>query len=413
MKHIAAVVALVALVPLAVAEGVEPSVRSGRLAENLYELTVSLDRPLVTKILALGGPDGALLVDTALAENAPAIRQALDALDLGNVTWVVNTHLHDDHIGGNAALGSRATVIAHEGVRRRLTSGLGRLVRREPGSLPGITFGDTLTVFVNGEEVRLKHRPAGHSDTDITVHFVRAGVVAIGDMVIPDRFPYVDVGNGGNLAGLLQNLRDLAREYPQGTVFVSSHGPAYSAAQIAAYADTLAAMQQKVRTGLAAGQTAEQLRAAKVLADWSSWGFGYISQDWFINILVAAEQPQPISPLPSVLERLVPVLVTGRGEDAVALYSRLKAEQPAACTFAEADLNQLGYALLAQQRAGDAVEIFRLNVAEHPDSFNAHDSLGEGYMDSGQRELAIESYKMSLKLNPANSNAVEMLKRLR
>ena len=108
-----------------------------------------------------------------------------------------------------------------------------------------------------------------------------------------------------------------------------------------------------------------------------------------------------------------PALVVGRGEDAVRLYRTLKAQQPPEYTFAEADINQLGYALLQAGRTDDAIAVLALNVEEHPGSWNAYDSLGEAYMTAGKRELAIANYSKSLELNPGNTNATQVLERLK
>ncbi len=387
--------------------------RTVRLAERLYEITTFAGDAIGTKVLALVGTDGVLLVDSGPAESASAVRAALDALGGGPVRLVVNTHYHDDHVGGNHALGSGALVIAHDAVARRWTTGLAQLAPPPPGTVPSLTFDHALTLRFAGEELRLVHYPAAHTDGDVTVQFVHAGVVAVGDLAFPDTFPYIDLGAGGTLAGYLAALAELASAYPDGTRFVAAHGATYSAAQLAAYRRELAAMDEKVRGALAAGATLERMQRDKVLAAWPSWGDGYVSADRFIATLAAAERPAPASVRPSVLDRLIPVLLTGHGEDAVRVYRSLKARLPSAYDFAEGDINRLGYALLAGGRTEDAVTILALNVAEHPDSWNAYDSLAEAYMTAGRRDLAVANYTKSLELNPANSNATRMLERLK
>jgi len=386
--------------------------RTVKLAEHLYEITTFGGSAIGFKVLALVGSDGVLLIDSSTAEDAPAVRTALDALGAGPVRIIVNTHEHDDHVGGNHALAKDTLVIAHDAVSRYLTTGLAMLAPRPAGTAPTVTFDHTLTLRFAGEELRLVHRPAAHTDGDITVQFVHAGVVAVGDLIFPDRFPFIHLNAGGTLAGYLAALAALASEYPEGTRFVAAHGAVYSAAQVAAYRRELVAMDEKVKAALAAGSTVQQMQADKLLAAWPEWGAGFITANRFIATLVAAEHPATQATLPSVLDRLVPALVTGRGADAVRLYRTLKAQQPAAYTFAEAEINQLGYALLQAGRAEDAIAILALNVEEHADSWNAYDSLGEAYGTAGKKELAIKNYTKSLQLNPANTNATKMLERL-
>ena len=405
--------ALLIAAPMAAQAPTPAPARTVKLADHLYEITTFAGNPIGVKVLALVAPDGVLLVDTTTAETAPAVRAALEALGAGQVRMIVNTHYHDDHVGGNHLLAKDAIVIAHDAEGQRLTTGLAMLAPRPAGTAPTMTFDHTLTLHFAHEEVRLCHRPAAHTDGDITVQFVHAGVVAVGDLIFPDHFPFINLTAGGTLAGYLATLAALASEYPEGTRFVATHGAIYSAAQVASYRRELVAMEEKVRAALAAGSTAEQMQGAKLLAGWPEWGGSYITADRFINTLVAAERPSPESRRPSVLDRLVPALVSGRGEDAVRLYRTMKAQQPAEYTFEEADINQLGYTLLTAGRTDDAIAILALNVEEHPDSWNTYDSLGEAYMTAGKRELAIANYTKSLELNPGNTNATQMLERLK
>ncbi len=412
-RHLNILTALFVAVPLAAQTPTPTPARTVKLADRLYEITTFETGAVGVKVLALVGPDGVLLVDTGTAQSAGAVRAALDTLGAGPVRFVINTHYHDDHVGGNVALAKDATVIAHDAVGRRLTTGLALLAPPTPGRAPTITFDHTLTLRFAGQELRLVHRPAAHTDGDVTVQFVHAGVVAVGDLIFPDRFPFIDLGAGGTLAGYLAALQALAAEYPEGTRFVAAHGSIYSAAQVAAYRGELVAMDGKVKTALAAGSTAERMARDKLLAAWPEWGTSFITPERFIATLVAAERPSAASRRPSVLERLVPVLVNGRGEDAVRLYLSLKAQKPPQYTFSEGDINRLGYALLTAKRTGDAIAIFMLNVREYPKSWNVYDSLGEAYMTAGQQDLAMENYSKSLVLNPANDNASQMLQKLK
>jgi len=181
---------------------------------------------------------------------------------------------------------------------------------------------------------------------------------------------------------------------------------------LSAYQGELVRMSDLVRKNMRSGKTVDQLKAEKVLAPWAAWGDSFITAERFLDTLTAAVKPETASAKPSVLDFLIPALQKGDGAVAVALYKKLKKEKAEAFLFDEAEINQLGYVLLQRHRMADAIAILRLNVEEHPESSNAYDSLAEGYMNDGQKDLAIQNYKKSLELNPANTNAVEMLKRL-
>jgi cyclase len=389
-----------------------PAVRSDKLADNLFELTI-FDSPIGTKMLVLEGADGALLVDTAVAESAKSVKAEIDRLPAGIVRRIVNTHLHDDHTGGNAVLGTGATVIAHDSVRRRFTTGLALLFPKPKEAVPALTFDHAMTIYWNGEEVRLLHMPPGHTDGDIAVHFVHAGVVAVGDMIFPDKFPFISLSEGGSVGGYLDNLDTLASTFPAGTRFVAAHGARYTTDQIRAYRAELLAMRTRVREGLAAGKSVSQLKTGKILDRWVSWGDSFVKADRLIDALAAAEIPTPGADKPSVAEELARAVAEGTdGEAAVRLYRKLKMEQPSSYRFDEAGINLLGYGLLRQKRIKDAIAVFRLNVEEHPASANVYDSLAEAYAADGQKELAIRNYRKSLELDPSNTNAKEMLTRL-
>jgi glyoxylase-like metal-dependent hydrolase (beta-lactamase superfamily II) len=329
------------------------------------------------------------------------------------VRYVINTHLHDDHTGGNSILGSRATVIAHDSVRRRFTTGPAMLFVRPKEAVPAVTFDRAMTIHINGEEVRLLHMPPAHTDGDVIVHFVRAGTVAVGDLIFAEKFPFVALTQGGSVQGYLDDLEAMVSTFPAGTRFIAAHGPSYTAAQVRAYRVELLAMRDRVRLALAAGRTATELKAAGILDPWTSWGDSYVSADRFVDTLVAAETPSPDAAKPSVVDQMAPALMDGAdGEAAARLYRRLKAEQASSYRFDESEINLLGYGLLSRKRVADAIAILRLNVEEHPGSANAYDSLAEAYMADGQKQAAIANYRKSLELDPSNRNAARMIERL-
>src|SRR5687767_6795650 len=154
------------------------------------------------------GPDGILIVDDQYAPLADKIKAALKTLGEGKLKFVLNTHWHGDHTGSNAAFGPEAPVIAHDNVRKRLSTEQRNefFKRTTPPSpkeaLPIITFGHSLTVHFNGEEIRVIHFPQGHTDGDSIIFFTNSNVVHMGDHFFAGRFPLVDLDSGGNVEGL-------------------------------------------------------------------------------------------------------------------------------------------------------------------------------------------------------------------
>src|SRR5690242_9404394 len=152
------------------------------------------------------GADGILIVDDEFAPLADKIRASLKTLGQGKLKFILNTHWHGDHTGGNVAFGPEATIIAHDNVRKRLATEQKVLGQTTPASpkeaLPVITFDQSLSVHFNGEDIRAIHFPHGHTDGDSVIFFSASNVVHLGDDLFAGRFPFVDLDSGGSVEGL-------------------------------------------------------------------------------------------------------------------------------------------------------------------------------------------------------------------
>src|SRR5262249_5353495 len=154
------------------------------------------------------GEDGILIVDDQFAPLVPKIQAALKGISDKPVKFVLNTHWHGDHTGGNEKLGALAPIIAHTNVRKRLGSeSTTRTGQKRPPSpkaaLPVITFDDRLTVHLNGEDIRAIHFPSGHTDGDAIIFFTQSNVVHMGDDFFSGQFPFIDLQSGGTVKGYI------------------------------------------------------------------------------------------------------------------------------------------------------------------------------------------------------------------
>ena len=237
------------------------------------------------------GSDGILIVDDQFAPLADKIKAALKALGEGKLKFVLNTHWHSDHTGGNVVFGPEAPIIAHDNVRKRLSTEqrIELFKSTVPASpkeaLPVITFGQSLSVHFNGEEIKVIHFPRGHTDGDSVIFFSSSNVVHMGDDFFAGRFPFVDLGSGGSVQGLAQNIGEILGKLPAGVKLIPGHGPISTADDLKAYHRMLLETTDSVRKNMAAGKTLAQIKTEGFPEEWKSWGNGFIKTDVWIETI--------------------------------------------------------------------------------------------------------------------------------
>lgn len=237
------------------------------------------------------GTDGVLIVDDQFAPLADKIRAALKGLNQGKLRFILNTHWHGDHTGGNAQFGPEATIIAHDNVRKRLSSEqkipfFKSTVPASPKeALPVITFDSSLSVHFNGEDIRAIHYPHGHTDGDSVIFFTSSNVVHLGDDFFAGRFPFVDVDNGGSVVGLAKNIGEIITKIPAGAKLIPGHGPLSTIDDLKLYHRMLRETTDLVRTKVAAGKTLDQIKSEGLPEEWKSWGTGFIKTDQWLELI--------------------------------------------------------------------------------------------------------------------------------
>ena len=235
------------------------------------------------------GDDGIVVIDDQYAPLAPKIEAALKSISSKPVRFILNTHYHGDHTGGNEHFGKTAPIVAHENVRKRLASGTtarGNSVPPAPaGALPIVTFNDTVTIHLNGEDVRAIHMPHGHTDGDSVIWFTKSNVVHMGDDFFNLNFPFIDTENGGSVKGLIANIEKVLATTPDDVKIIPGHGALSDKAGLRKFLDMLKGTSAAVQRGIAAGKTLDQLKAEKVLAEWDAMGQGFIKTDMFTETL--------------------------------------------------------------------------------------------------------------------------------
>ena len=237
------------------------------------------------------GEDGILIVDDQFAPLADKIKASLKTLGQGKLRFILNTHWHGDHTGGNAVFGPDTTIVAHDNVRKRLSTEQKSEFFKSttPPSpkeaLPVITFDQSLTVHFNGEEIRAIHFPNGHTDGDSVIFFTKSNVVHLGDDFFSGRFPFVDLESGGSVEGLTKNVGELITKIPAGAKLIPGHGPLSTIDDLKAYHRMLVETTGIIRQKIEAKKSLAQMKSEGLPAEWNSWGTGFIKTDLWIEIV--------------------------------------------------------------------------------------------------------------------------------
>ncbi|TDJ76766.1 MAG: MBL fold metallo-hydrolase [Planctomycetota bacterium] len=236
------------------------------------------------------GEDGLLVVDDQLANAEAEVVRAIASLSDQPVRYLLNTHWHGDHVGNNAAVAQGAPIIAHANVRRRMAGDPGIEGKKDEGTpraaLPSITFDDGLTLHVNGEEVVVLHFAKAHTDGDSVVLFTGSNVLHMGDLFFSGRFPYIDLDSGGTVQGYIDAQAAIMESLPDDVKIIPGHGPLSTLEDLQRTHAMIVDCADLVRTALAAGKTAEDMKGEGLLGAYGdSWSWSFIDADSFIDTL--------------------------------------------------------------------------------------------------------------------------------
>src|SRR6478735_7415026 len=269
-------------------------IRPIKVVDNLYMLKGSGGN-----IGAFFGKDGTLMIDDQFAPLSNKINGAIKTLDPGEIRFLINTHIHGDHSGGNENFKRMGvTVVAHDKVRERMATeqvnkAMNRVTPpREKDALPVITFPDKMSFHLNDEDVELIHLDPAHTDGDIAIHFKKANVFHTGDMFVTYGYPFIDVSSGGTINGFISSLDKMMGMMDDNSKIIPGHGNLCTKADMKAFRDKLADIRDQVAAALKKGKKTEDISALGITDKYDAdWGKGFVKGKDFVTMVADNLKP--------------------------------------------------------------------------------------------------------------------------
>ena len=267
-----------------------PTFKATKVVGNIYIIEGSEDhRTLVSgefdhhfsggNIGVSIGSDGVLIVDAKFSKFADKVKAEINSIGGDAPKFILNTHYHDDHINANFKFSTKGTIIAHSNARIRIKQG------QPEQSWPVITFDDQVSVYFNGEEIKVIHYPGGHTDGDAVIYFTGSNVVHMGDLYFNGYLPYIELQSGGSVQGYIKNIGSIIVKLPDDVKIIPGHGPVASKQDLKNYYQMLTEIVSLVTGQMKEGLTLDKIKEKGLKKEWVKLTWGMISEDGFIEVI--------------------------------------------------------------------------------------------------------------------------------
>lgn len=391
----------------------KPVYQTTKLADGIYELAAD-GGGYPVKVIASVGDDGLLIVDSGDREEGDALVDELKTFNKGMPKIIINTHSHIEHIGGNIAIGKGPTIIGHKNFRDRYVNGLYVFNQVPDSALPNVTFTDSMSVFFNGEEIRLIAFPGAHDNSDIIVWFTKSKIVCTAALCNGHHFPSVD-GELGDILKYPGTVANVISILPEDVRIIPGHGDDCTMKEFREFHDMLVQTSGIIRTELAKGKNLGQLQEEDILADWKSWELYVDRNDWIQYWVKAIQNPKTVSTKKKVYAPIYYAIQQKGADSAIMLYNNLKKMHSDQYEFEERTAMWIGRRLAYTGKNDDAVKFLNLCIKEYPNSEAgaiSQYSLGNVYWNSGNKSLAKDPYKKYLERFPKDQTILERMKEI-
>ena len=262
-------------------------IKTNKITDNIFMLEGSGGN-----IGVFIGEDGVFMIDDQYAPLSDKIKKAIGELSSKDVKYLINTHWHGDHAGGNENFGKDgATIVAHENVLERLSTdqhskAFNRTTPASPKvAWPTITFEENMSIHMNGQKVMLMHVHNAHTDGDTFVWFPESNVLHMGDCFFKGRFPYIDLGSGGSVQGAMRAIEAAMMITDADTKIIPGHGTMADKSDLLEYYQMLTTMYDRVKQHVVMGKTVDEIKVAGLTDDYAEWGTGFINAERIIDII--------------------------------------------------------------------------------------------------------------------------------
>jgi len=255
-------------------------IKATKVAGSVYMIAGTDDMAAFSggNIAVSVGEDGALMVDSKMAPLGNQIRAAIHNLGGSSPKYILNTHVHGDHTNGNSAFSREGTIVAHTNVRKRLSD--------KPENIwPVITFDQSMSIHMNGEEIQATHYAEGHTDGDAVIHFKGSNVMHLGDHWFNELLPYVDLDNGGTVQGYMANIKRILDQIPDDIKLIPGHGDLANKEDLRNFHRMLQETVSLVTEKMKAGKSLDDIKKEGLQEEWKSWSWSFISTERWIETI--------------------------------------------------------------------------------------------------------------------------------